>query len=69
MAGKGSGIDSSFNSPSKATTSQLRWQIKYSDRSMIKADNGPPNFSRVSNSVHSFSELMASKTVFAQIVL
>lgn len=69
MAGKGSGIYSSFYSPSKATTSQLQWQTKYSDRSMTEVDNSPPNFSRVSNSVHGFSELMARQTVSAQLVL
>lgn len=57
-----------LNSPSKATTSPLQWQIKYSDRSMTEFDNGPPNFSRVSNSIHSFSELMARQTVSAQLV-
>lgn len=35
---------------------------------MTEFDNGPPNFSRVSNSIHSFSELMARQTVSAQLV-
>lgn len=69
MAGKGSRIYSSLNFPSKATTSQLQWQIKYSDRRMIEVDNDSPNFSRVSNTVHSFSELMARQIVSAQLVL
>lgn len=67
--GKGNGIYSFFNSPSKATTSQLQWQIKYSDRSITEVDNNSPKFSRVSNNVHSFSELTASKTASAQLLL
>lgn len=68
MAEKGSTIYSSFNSSSKATTSQLLWQIKYSDRSVIEVDNGPTNISRVSNSVDSFSEVMAKQAVPAPLV-
>ena len=40
-----------------------------SDRNMTEVDNGPLDFSRVSNSVHSSSELMARKTLSAQLVL
>lgn len=69
MAGKGSMIYSSFNSSSKDPTSQLLWQIKYSDRSMTEVDNSPTNTSRVSNSVDSFSEFMAKQAVSAPLVL
>lgn len=69
MAGKGSTIYSSFNSSSKDTTSQLLWQIKHSDRSMIEVDNSPTNTSRVSKSVDSFSEFMAKQAVSAPLVL